>query len=88
MSWTPENDRLLLLKLVETSGISVNAEAIVKAWRKYSPGKYKMRRKRRMRAGLHAVLYAKAPLGELRFITRARRLVFSTRLVHQYGSPS
>jgi hypothetical protein len=33
MSWTPENDRLLLLKLVETHGISINAEAIVKAWR-------------------------------------------------------
>ena len=35
MSWTPENDRLLLLKLVETHGISVKAEAIVAAWRKY-----------------------------------------------------
>jgi hypothetical protein len=53
MSWTPENDRLLLLKLVETSGISVNAEAIVKAWRKFAPmGKYKRRRKRRMQADL------------------------------------
>ncbi|KAF2678466.1 hypothetical protein K458DRAFT_435902 [Lentithecium fluviatile CBS 122367] len=32
MSWTPENDRLLLLKIIETHAITVNAEAIVKAW--------------------------------------------------------
>ncbi|KAF2444751.1 hypothetical protein P171DRAFT_472755 [Karstenula rhodostoma CBS 690.94] len=32
MSWTPENDRLLLLKLIETHGISVDSNKIVAAW--------------------------------------------------------
>ncbi|KAF2798358.1 hypothetical protein K505DRAFT_333469 [Melanomma pulvis-pyrius CBS 109.77] len=32
MNWTPENDRLLLLKLVETHNLSVQYEAIAKAW--------------------------------------------------------
>ncbi|KAF1974880.1 hypothetical protein BU23DRAFT_553119 [Bimuria novae-zelandiae CBS 107.79] len=32
MSWTPENDRLLLLKLIETQGISVDSNKIVAAW--------------------------------------------------------
>ncbi|KAL5394909.1 hypothetical protein PMIN06_005685 [Paraphaeosphaeria minitans] len=32
MSWTPENDRLLLLKLIETHGISVDSSKIVAAW--------------------------------------------------------
>lgn len=37
MNWTPENDRLLLLKLVETHNLSVQYEAIARAWRKYIP---------------------------------------------------
>ncbi|KAF2659023.1 hypothetical protein K491DRAFT_675947 [Lophiostoma macrostomum CBS 122681] len=34
MSWTPENDRLLLLKLIETHGIKVDIAKIEKAWPK------------------------------------------------------
>jgi hypothetical protein len=33
--WTPENDRILLLKLIETHAISVNYQLIANAWRKY-----------------------------------------------------
>jgi hypothetical protein len=45
MSWTPENDRLLLLKLIETHGIKVDSGKIEKAWRKYPfpHSKYMMR---------------------------------------------
>ncbi|KAF2644694.1 hypothetical protein P280DRAFT_177914 [Massarina eburnea CBS 473.64] len=32
MNWTPDNDRILLLKLIETHGISVNPDVIAKAW--------------------------------------------------------
>ncbi|KAF2738662.1 hypothetical protein EJ04DRAFT_45086 [Polyplosphaeria fusca] len=32
MNWTAENDRILLMKLIETHGIAVNAEMIAKAW--------------------------------------------------------
>ncbi|KAJ4305276.1 hypothetical protein N0V90_000807 [Kalmusia sp. IMI 367209] len=32
MSWTAENDRLLLLKLIETHGISVDSSKIAAAW--------------------------------------------------------
>ncbi|KAF1959614.1 hypothetical protein CC80DRAFT_545061 [Byssothecium circinans] len=39
MNWTAENDRLLLLKLIETHGITVNAELIAKAWPKDAPAK-------------------------------------------------
>jgi hypothetical protein len=35
MNWTPDNDRILLLKLIETHSISVNYDKIVEAWRKY-----------------------------------------------------
>ena len=34
MSWTPENDRILLLKIVETHSIVINADKIAGAWRK------------------------------------------------------
>lgn len=33
MNWNTENDRILLLKLIETHGISVDSAKIAAAWR-------------------------------------------------------
>ncbi|KAF2004368.1 hypothetical protein P154DRAFT_384459, partial [Amniculicola lignicola CBS 123094] len=39
MKWDAENDRILLLKLIETHGISINAEKIAQAWPADAPTK-------------------------------------------------